>query len=682
MSSRTQVVFALGLLLLLSGGCQLTKAGDDVLYACEPEGRCASAQQVCSTQNLCLPRSQAIRILEPENTARVRGATRVEAVVDAAGVDPGSLVLTVSQQGQAPATVTLRRVEPGRYVAQWTPARGEGSYELRASAPDEGLESAPVTVLVDNDTPAFTVEVPAPGGPPSIGGLILRDPQAPTAWRRDERVTVTVTSDDPDLDAATVRLVVTGASASGDGRAEAPVAVQRVATCAKAYCGSVELDLAVPELSRFRGPFKLRVTGTDQSGNAGSGTGEVQVTRWKWELEADREIVTSLAIGARGLVYVGTRNASGGQVLGIRPDGTVEKRFGTETPYDALSIGHAGDAEVLFVSVGQTQSQPLPRLIAIRSSDGQLLGQCTASADSDRGTSRMALGSGPASDASLKDVAVIGFFKSTPAPGRVELLALRLDEPAGACLAQGPLAESSFNALISDGRRFYYSVGDTRAVTAEVAGLQEQPVGQCNPGAARLTLIGKELIASRFIDGSGTRIDPTTGACQAFAPGGPAGTQRISSMAIDSQGRLYYGKLGSNGRSFLARSPMEPGGGAAVDRELAVPLLLTPMLGQGGWVYTTTDDGKLQAWTRDLALGWEAQPVQSFRGITGLDCARDGAGQPLPRPGVLYMAHGPRLRAVIVESRGLDTDAPWPKGQHDSHNSGNSSVDLRQFACP
>jgi hypothetical protein len=170
MPSRTQArrgMLILGLLLTLSGGCQFVQPDDEVLYACAPEGRCPSVDQLCSTQNLCLPRNQALRILQPENNARVPGTARVEVSMDVAGLDPDSLVLTITRGGQAPATLVLRRVQVGRYVVQWTPSRGPGTYELRASAPNEGLESAQVTVVVDSD-------------PPELGGGAL-PPEGPTS---------------------------------------------------------------------------------------------------------------------------------------------------------------------------------------------------------------------------------------------------------------------------------------------------------------------------------------------------------------------------------------------------------------------------------------------------------------------------------------------------------------------
>jgi len=160
---------ALGLLLALSVSCQFAQADDEVLYACEPEGRCPSEDQVCSIQNLCLPRDQAIRILSPENNAHVKGTTRVEVALDVAGVDPETLVLTVTRAGQVPATVTLRRQQVGRYVAQWTPARGPGPYELRASAPAAGLESAPVTVVLDSVPPGLGGGALPPEGSASEG---------------------------------------------------------------------------------------------------------------------------------------------------------------------------------------------------------------------------------------------------------------------------------------------------------------------------------------------------------------------------------------------------------------------------------------------------------------------------------------------------------------------------------
>jgi hypothetical protein len=67
-----------------------------------------------------------------------------------------------------------------------------------------------------------------------------------------------------------------------------------------------------------------------------------------------------------------------------------------------------------------------------------------------------------------------------------------------------------------------------------------------------------------------------------------------------------------------------------------------------------------------------------------IDCARDAAGSKLAgRPGVLYVgSNSGKLYAFVVDSRGIDTTAPWPKYQHDPRNTGNADTALSEFACP
>ena len=49
------------------------------------------------------------------------------------------------------------------------------------------------------------------------------------------------------------------------------------------------------------------------------------------------------------------------------------------------------------------------------------------------------------------------------------------------------------------------------------------------------------------------------------------------------------------------------------------------------------------------------------------------AGGVNPGPGTLYVVGNGSgaVYAIIVDSRGLDVSAPWPKFQHDTRNTGN-----------
>ena len=65
-----------------------------------------------------------------------------------------------------------------------------------------------------------------------------------------------------------------------------------------------------------------------------------------------------------------------------------------------------------------------------------------------------------------------------------------------------------------------------------------------------------------------------------------------------------------------------------------------------------------------------------------LDCNRRGG-----RGGILYQVGGgwpeSHLQTLMVESRGLDVDAPWPKRFYDPANTSNPALELLElYRCP
>jgi hypothetical protein len=65
-----------------------------------------------------------------------------------------------------------------------------------------------------------------------------------------------------------------------------------------------------------------------------------------------------------------------------------------------------------------------------------------------------------------------------------------------------------------------------------------------------------------------------------------------------------------------------------------------------------------------------------------LDCQRDagGAGVTGASTGTLYVVGGTKLYSFIVDSPGLDINAPWPKYQRDARNTGNPATPVTN--CP
>jgi outer membrane protein assembly factor BamB len=112
------------------------------------------------------------------------------------------------------------------------------------------------------------------------------------------------------------------------------------------------------------------------------------------------------------------------------------------------------------------------------------------------------------------------------------------------------------------------------------------------------------------------------------------------------------------------------------------PGATTPVLGAGGFVYAVSNEGNVVAvdatsmavrWRRNLGLANAGQVVASAT----LDCNRTKPGS---GTGVYYfVTTGGWLVAYVVDSPGLDTNAPWPKYQHDARNTGNLHASK---ACP
>jgi hypothetical protein len=123
----------------------------------------------------------------------------------------------------------------------------------------------------------------------------------------------------------------------------------------------------------------------------------------------------------------------------------------------------------------------------------------------------------------------------------------------------------------------------------------------------------------------------------------------------------------------------------AASAALTAPLATAPVLGAAGLVYTVAADGALEVRsTQDLALRWRLLLGGAVLANPTLDVGRaaDGA-KACSRPGTFYVltASG-QLFALLVDSRGLEPTAPWPRFQRDPRNTGNATSDLGEFTCP
>ncbi|MBS1153124.1 MAG: hypothetical protein H6Q89_4822, partial [Myxococcaceae bacterium] len=199
-------------------------------------------------------------------------------------------------------------------------------------------------------------------------------------------------------------------------------------------------------------------------------------------------------------------------------------------------------------------------------------------------------------------------------------------------------------------------------------------------------LSGNRLVGARLAGGqTNTLYSATTGTSLSFdwnqniaQPTGPL---------INSSGAVWIGR-GTQLEQFGT-----DGGTTAILPAVAGTHLASPVLGEGGRIFavadtTTVGTQQLHSWSlaSPSAPEWSAilEPSASkFEASLTLDCSRDTNGNKLlGRAGVLYaVTRTGTLYSVIVDSKGIDTTAHWPKYQRDPRNSGSADTALQEFDC-
>ncbi len=147
--------------------------------------------------------------------------------------------------------------------------------------------------------------------------------------------------------------------------------------------------------------------------------------------------------------------------------------------------------------------------------------------------------------------------------------------------------------------------------------------------------------------------------------------------------------VGASGEIFVGvtQGGLASGTGAELNVIPGDATKAAPVLGEGARLYAASAEGSVSEWSLSGAVArvWSV-PLGSaaFEASPTLDCARDASGQAIAgMPGTLYVLDATALlTAIIVDARGLDVTAPWPKYQKDPRNSGNVGTVLTDFACP
>lgn len=578
-----------------------------------------------------------------------------------------------------------------------SPASGTWMLQARFSG-SSGGPTADASVEVDFAGPSFTVlPVGLPNYGASDGGFIDSDPAAPNAVKKDETVTLRVESTDTDVDPASVVLSL----ATVDGGEAWGVDAGMPCSSGSAFCREYALPLGPQPMNNFVDSVRAAVTGADDVGNPGGGDAGLvlTVTRWKWarQVSATYGLRTTPALADGGVVLVGINGAAmPNGVVAVKPDGTFAWGPTNDGPVEgsaAVGRDNTGTEYVLYQL--STATNPVK---SVGAQSGVVVGNTCNGA------------SGTATKASLAilrdttgDVMAVGVQPASTANQAVSQRPLASCRDTGTATAYSSVQFSGNVVGLGDEAYWVGSNGNLRGA-------------QWNAGPVTVTPLTTNVSVGgvRIVNGlaalSGTRIvggGPGIGRLFAFdVPGGTPAWPMATPLSTPTSGPVVLSNgvvaalRSMNDRVQLIRVGSTDGMQAALTPELQSKGLTssftntqvpTPVAGQGQLLYVVDEAGRVfvlpgsfgNSTQPSWAVALPSQVAGAGTQVTAspaLDCNRTRVAS---GTGVLYLAtESGWLVSYIVDSRGLDTSAPWPKYQRDGWNTGNSSTMGYGPPCP
>lgn len=641
--------------------------------ACDPA--CA-AHEECAGQS-CAARYSAVVITAPANGAGAKPGASVPVSVSltlAPGRTealPNALTLEVKAPGGAVTTQQLTR-SGSAFTGEWTAATTTGAYELTAVYAEAALRSSAVTVAVDATAPTVTLSLaPPPARPPTDGGTTYLDPMFPDggAYRRDDEVVVTLSSNDADIDAS-----ASAVTASIAGGTSATFAITPATGCGASYCAAATVNLWQIPMAAARGTLTVTATVRDTAGNEATAQKSADVTRWKWMNSVPgTAVIGSPPLDSRGNLYIGYSTAASGWIRSLNPEGRL--RWIRSGGGAVTASGAVGDADGGEVVVFGEQSGANSTLAALDVRDGGTVASCGAYSGTFRGS--IALTSTTLST----EVKESAFAHVSGNGGRV--VAFRIGAGTGDdCITLSGVGAMPTDptSIVTRGDDAYF--GDSLGQVAGYRFNNGAWSAQANwPSDAGLFTRALAVHGSNVVAGGG---GPGRGGLFSISPAGgpPAWELRTSapawSPAIAAGGTAF---MGTDGPALVSAALFADAGTTTPTADVVRG---TPVIGEGGWLYLPSIDGtvSVRPLSAPATIAWNLTGLGQLETSATLDCARDGNGQARAgRPGTLYaVASSGEVYAIIVDSRGLDATAPWPKYQHDPQNSGNPARPI--ISCP
>lgn len=506
-------------------------------------------------------------------------------------------------------------------------------------------------------------------------------------WKKSEVAVFRVESNRP--------LVASGLVFSVPGVAPLPAA--SCPPCGDVACLCYGVELARQPLLAGIGTVTVSLTsGEDVLGNSlapGAVSETFPVTRLKWKRELASSLSNAplpLALTSSGIVVTGARLAVGGELWNVTPDGGATSVWVSAT--DGITAGPlVGVQQDTFVATASATQAQLVRnpgpsqvvrcgIVATGTYDGDLALQNPGPGEvvyAVRSDGRLLAGH------SGCDTGVINDGMSGSLSGR-PTLAIQSNEVFVAGSGSAPMWKFLTTAANPSPR------GWVTTTTLFPSNLFLVGAGIAGGGGGGPTVGGVFAVVNPTgaLDGGAT-INATPGS----SPGGAAvvGAEAANIRYVyygDNSGRVRRVTLTGTATIALTGAISSAQVGSVRFSERA------PLLGEGGKVYVIGSDGVLRVLRADtLAEEWSwsglfpsAAPAGA---ISQLNADLDRS-VPSPcasfQPGVLYAASTvggvTTLRALLVDSRGVDALAPWPRHQHNPANTGNAGTSLSQWTCP
>lgn len=652
---------------------------------CEP-GICADSQECVRAS--CHARYRSITLVRPAGRVIAPGArfqARLELVDGRSRKDPPFLTYAIKNaSGAVVASGSMLANGEGLFQSQWN-VSSPGTYTLVMQYEAAGIASEPLEMTLDAEPPVVELVIPNPvrrdGSDPNKADERERDAAFLNAWRRDELVTVTIKASEP-LDLGSSLVVLT--QLPGGTPVGAPKPLVASSGCGAAFCATATVDLFEPPMAAFRGNFGLKLVTADVPGNPAEAGGSIAVTRQKWRFTAGTPIQGTPTIDDVGRVFFATSTGGASdKIYALKPVGV--------TPW--FSFRALGVVRGSLVTGAEPESDALyyvadlgngtVKTHALLAVDGAFINDdavgCLTSGDSADGSGALlTINGSPSFVTVIRD-------SSGGAPVPATLLAYRHTQSVEAQRCKRFTADVRGidfpGNIVSTGSDIFWNDNQGR--------LQSQALGadwSTRAGWPIAGVFARSLLLS-VTDLLGTTLLPQGHALAVPLAGGTVSTFPNASATPFA---AWSAALGAGSRFLFSRELPEivlaaPRQAASTKQLGGSYFKSAPLFGEKGLIYTTDISGRLSVWDADLNPLWNISLGNfEFQASPTIDCTRDAAGKPIPgRPGVLYVASmAGTVDAIIVDSKGIDTTAPWPKYQHDPRNTGNSSTPLSEFACP